>query len=65
VAPPSWARAPPATLGFKPDVTDRHALERIRAAFDLDDGEDDDGEGKAKAKGEGEGEGEGEGPHAG
>jgi hypothetical protein len=57
----NWGTGERATLGFKPDVTDRHALERIRAAFDLDDGEDDDGEGKAKAKGEGEGEG----PHAG
>jgi hypothetical protein len=58
----NWGTGERATLGFKPDVTDRHALERIRVVFELDDGEDgadDEGEGKD------EGEGEGEGPHAG
>jgi hypothetical protein len=32
----NWGSGERATLGFKPDVTDRHALERIREAFDLD-----------------------------
>jgi hypothetical protein len=32
----NWGSGERATLGFKPDVTDRHALDRIREAFDLD-----------------------------
>jgi hypothetical protein len=32
----NWGASERATLGFKPDVTDRHALERVREAFDLD-----------------------------
>ncbi|MGA8365428.1 MAG: hypothetical protein WB709_13060 [Solirubrobacteraceae bacterium] len=32
----NWGTGERATLGFKPDVTDRHALERVREAFDLD-----------------------------
>ncbi|HWY17214.1 MAG TPA: hypothetical protein VNY27_00740 [Solirubrobacteraceae bacterium] len=32
----NWGAGERATLGFKPDVTDRHALERVREAFDLD-----------------------------
>jgi hypothetical protein len=38
----NWGTGERATLGFKPDVTDRHALERVREAFDLDGGEDGD-----------------------
>jgi hypothetical protein len=32
----NWGAGERATLGFKPDVIDRHALERVREAFDLD-----------------------------
>lgn len=32
----NWGSGERATLGFKSDVTDRHALERVREAFDLD-----------------------------
>ena len=32
----NWGTGERATLGFKPDVIDRHALERVREAFDLD-----------------------------
>jgi hypothetical protein len=32
----NWGTGERAMLGFKPDVTDRHALERVREAFDLD-----------------------------
>ena len=32
----NWGTGERATLGFKPDVIDRHALERVRAAFGLD-----------------------------
>jgi hypothetical protein len=32
----NWGTGERATLGFKSDVTDRHALERAREAFDLD-----------------------------
>ena len=32
----NWGTGERATLGFKPDVTDHHALERVREAFDLD-----------------------------
>ena len=32
----NWGSGERATLGFKPDVTDHHALERAREAFDLD-----------------------------
>lgn len=32
----NWGIGERATLGFKPDVIDRHALERARAAFGLD-----------------------------
>jgi hypothetical protein len=32
----NWGARERATLGFKPDVTDRHALERAREAFGLD-----------------------------
>jgi hypothetical protein len=32
----NWGSGERATLGFKPDVTDRHALERVREAFELD-----------------------------
>ncbi|HEY2282674.1 MAG TPA: hypothetical protein VGH60_03890 [Solirubrobacteraceae bacterium] len=31
----NWGTGERATLGFKPDLTDRHALQRIREAFDL------------------------------
>jgi hypothetical protein len=31
----NWGTGERATLGFKPDVLDRHALERVREAFDL------------------------------
>jgi hypothetical protein len=53
----NWGTGERATLGFKPDLTDRHALERAREAFDLDDGDDEEDE----RAGEGESEGEGEG----
>ncbi len=33
----NWGTGERATLGFKADITDRHALERARTAFDLDD----------------------------
>ncbi len=45
----NWGTGERATLGFKADVSDRHALQRAREAFELDNGDD-------------EGEGEGEGP---
>jgi hypothetical protein len=32
----NWGAGERATLGFKPDLTDRHALQRVREAFDLD-----------------------------
>jgi hypothetical protein len=32
----NWGTGERATLGFKSDVTDRHALERVREAFELD-----------------------------
>ena len=32
----NWGTGERATLGFKPDVTDRHVLERVREAFGLD-----------------------------
>lgn len=32
----NWGTGERATLGFKSDVTDRHVLERVREAFDLD-----------------------------
>ncbi len=32
----NWGTGERATLGFKPDVIDRHALERAREAFELD-----------------------------
>jgi hypothetical protein len=32
----NWGAGERATLGFKPDVTDRHALERVREAFGLE-----------------------------
>jgi hypothetical protein len=32
----NWGTGERATLGFKPDVIDHHALERVREAFDLD-----------------------------
>jgi hypothetical protein len=32
----NWGAGERATLGFKSNVTDRHALERVREAFDLD-----------------------------
>jgi Alpha-glutamyl/putrescinyl thymine pyrophosphorylase clade 3 len=32
----NWGAGERATLGFKPDVTDRHVLERVREAFGLD-----------------------------
>jgi hypothetical protein len=32
----NWGTGERATLGFKSDVTDHHALERVREAFDLD-----------------------------
>ncbi len=31
----NWGTGERATLGFKPDVTDRHARQRVREAFDL------------------------------
>ena len=46
----NWGTGERVTLGFKSDVSDRHTLERVREAFELD--EDDD-------QGVGEGEDEG------
>ncbi len=37
----NWGTGERATLGFKPDVIDRHALQHARAAFELDDGDEE------------------------
>jgi hypothetical protein len=50
----NWGTGERATLGFKPDVTDRHTLERVRAAFELDDGDDDDGKDRDEDEHEGQ-----------